>query len=192
VNYFWLLRAPVGKFLPLTTGSRVSKLIRHLEKGHQKVKLGDQDWRRIYTWIEANVPYYGTYDHTRPGTPGSRDAWVGPWYGKFARVWKSRCAACHGGQPQHTWINLTRPKFSRALNAPLAKSAGGLQLCKPKGKRQPTHFAGKTDPDYAAMLSAIEEGKTALYQRPRMDMPGGKPLPYPQDFGGLYSGFAGP
>jgi len=182
----------VGKFTPLTTGSRVSKLVAHLDKGHNDVKLSDQEWRRISTWIEANVPYYGTYDHTRPGTPGSRDAWTGAWYGRFSRVWRARCAACHGGQPQDTWINLTRPHLSRVLHAPLTRAAGGLQLCRPKGNRRPARFADRSDADHAAMLAAIAEGGKALSRRPRMDMPGGRPLPYPQDFGGLFTGFAGP
>jgi len=192
VNYFWLLHAPVDVFRPMTTGSRVSKLIERLERGHNNVKLDGEERRRLYTWIEANVPYYGTYDHTRPGTPGSRDGWAAPWYRKFAAVWNARCSACHGKEPAHQWLNLSRPASSRALNAPLAKPAGGLELCKPKGGRPPARFADKADANYAAMLAAIEEGKTALAQRPRMDMAGAKPLPYPQDFGGLFSGFAGP
>ncbi len=191
VNYFWLLNAPVDVFRPLATGSRVSKLVQHLEKGHNDVKLDAEEGRRLYTWIEANVPYYGTYDHTRPGTPGSRDAWAAPWYGKFAAVWSARCSACHGKEPAHQWLNLTRPAFSRALNAPLAKAAAGLELCKPKGGKPPASFADKADPAYAALLAAIEEGRAALERRPRMDMPGAKPLPYPQDFGGLFTGFAG-
>ena len=192
VNYFWLLHAPVDVFRPMTTGSHASRLIGHLEKGHNDVTLDGEERRRLYTWIEANVPYYGTYDHTRPGTPGSRDAWAAPWYGKFAAVWRARCGGCHGKEPAHQWLNLTRPRFSRVLAAPLVKAAGGLELCRPKGGKPPARFADKADADYAAMLAAIEEGRRALDARPRMDMPGAKPLPYPQDFGGLFTGFAGP
>jgi hypothetical protein len=31
-----------------------------------------EEAEKLSTWIEANVPYYATYEHTRPGTPGSR------------------------------------------------------------------------------------------------------------------------
>ena len=41
------------------------------------------------TWIEANIPYYGTYEHTRPGTSGSRDAWHGAWSVQLAEAFQS-------------------------------------------------------------------------------------------------------
>ena len=40
--------------------------------------MDDNGLRRLYTWIDANCPYYGTYANTRPGTPGSRDLRPGP------------------------------------------------------------------------------------------------------------------
>jgi hypothetical protein len=42
------------------------------------VNVDDAGRRAIYAWIDTNVPYYGTYDNTRPGTAGSRDIWTGP------------------------------------------------------------------------------------------------------------------
>jgi len=42
------------------------------------------------------------------------------------------------------------------------------------------------------MLMAIERGKNRLYEKPRMDMPGGKALPYPTNYVGPYTGFSGP
>jgi hypothetical protein len=32
-----------------------------LMKGHEKVKLSREEMVRLVTWIDANVPYYGTY-----------------------------------------------------------------------------------------------------------------------------------
>ncbi|MGB2820834.1 MAG: hypothetical protein WBF17_07630, partial [Phycisphaerae bacterium] len=192
VDCHWLLHAPTGVFLPLKTGARVSKLTKQIEARRGKTSVDDESRRRVYTWIEANVPYYATYEHTRPGTPGSRDAWAGPWFKGFQKTYQARCAACHGKSPKATWINLTRPELSRVLNAPLAKAAGGLELCKAKGKGPPARFAEKTDADYLAMLEAIRQGADELRKRPRVDMPDAKPLPYPQDFGKLFSGFAGP
>lgn len=192
VHFAWLKGASAKNWKPLSTGSRVSKLIAQMEKEPCNVEMDDESRRRIYTWIEANVPYYGTYEHTRPGRSGSRDAFENEsWANDFNQAFRSSCAACHGGH-RVTWINLTRPEWSRALMAPLARSAGGLELCKPKNKKQPPNFQNKNDPAYQAMLKALEQGRSALYAKPRMDMPGGQPEPYPTDFGKLFDSFSGP
>jgi len=144
--------------------------------------------------------YYGTYDHTRPGRPGSRDAVAGTkWFERFDQVYRRRCASCHGKDfytqnngRHHTWINLTHPNWSRVLTAPLAKTAGGLQLCKPKDNKEPQLFPDKTDPDFKTILAAIDQGKKDLYANPRTDMPNAKPLPYPKNYAGPFKGFAGP
>jgi hypothetical protein len=150
IHYNWLLNdALVRAFLPLESGARVSKLTEFIESGHGDVKVDDQGRRRIYNWIESNVPYYGTYEHTRPGLAGSRDACGEKWFEDFQNVYSKRCASCHGKDffvdksgEHHTWINLTHPEWSRVLNAPLAKSAGGLELCRPKDGKITNLFAG--------------------------------------------------
>ena len=49
------------------------------------------------------------------------------------------------------------------------------------------HFpGGKTDPNYVAMLAAIEAGRKALLAKPRVDMPGAKPIAQQRDFGKTY------
>jgi mono/diheme cytochrome c family protein len=201
VNYYWLLnQALVRSFRPLESGSRVSKLVDMIEAGHGDVDMDDDSRRRIYAWIEGNVPYYGTYEHTRPGKAGSRDAVVATkWFERFEQVYRRRCAHCHGKDfykrnngLHHTWINLTHPQWSRVLAAPLVKSAGGLEWCQAKDGNEPNMFADKTDADFKSMLAAIDQGKEQLYARPRVDMPGAKPLPYPKDYAGPFTGFAGP
>jgi len=240
VNYYWLLNeALVRSFRPLESGSRVSRLIKMIDDGHGDVRMGDEDRRRIYTWIEANAPYYGTYEHTRPGRAGSRDACMGG-HEMVCRIRGSVSAKVFGVSRQgflyekqrqapyvdkpdapamepradraarqvgrrtrldfytknngrhHTWINLTHPRWSRALTGPLAKSGGGLGLCKAKDGKEPISFSDKADTDYQAMLTAIAQGAEELYARPRMDMPGAKPLPYPKNHAGPFTGFAGP
>ena len=201
VNYYWLLNeALVRNFRPLESGSRVSKLAEMIEAGHGDVRMDDESRRRIYTWIEANVPYYGTYEHTRPGLAGSRDAVVGTeWFNPFEQVYRRRCASCHGSDfytpnsgRHHTWINLTHPQWSRVLTAPLAKTAGGIELCRPKDGNEPEMFADTGDPDFQTMLAAIEQGREDLYAKPSVDMPNAKPLPYPKNYAGPFNTFAGP
>ena len=192
----WFLTPPkeqTGIFPVMGTGSMVSKVVARIEKRHSKVDVDDLSRRKLHAWIDANVPYYATYEHTRPGTAGSRDAWAEPWFKQLNGVYSRQCASCHGRLDDHrnsrgTWVNLTRPEFSRLLSAPLAKPAGGLALCKPKAGRPPARFADTADPTYQAMLAAIRRGNRALLAKPRMDMPGGKPIPYERNFGRLYRG----
>ncbi len=183
VHYHWLKQAPVKNWKPLSTGSRVSKLVKRIEAKHSKVVVDDESRRRITAWIDANIPYYGTYDHTRPGTAGSRDLWTGPWIGQLRSALKAAGLKTGFG---HTDVNLTRPEFSRLLTRRLAKSAGGA------ADDKAAVFTSTSDPKYAAILRAIRAGKKALDADPRVDMPGARPKPYPVDFGKLFTGFSGP
>ena len=178
VHFIWVNQGGTENLRPKTTGSYVSRLTAYLENGHGDVKVDDNGRRRIYTWIDANCPYYGTYDNTRPGTPGSRDAWAGTEVPGALRQLKLR--ASDGD------ANLTHSAHSRLLRANLARSAGGLAE---DGKAR---FKSTSDPAYRQLLGAIEGARTALYAKPRVDMPGAEPVPYPTDYGGLYTGFAGP
>jgi len=194
VHYIYINRGLTDNFKPLETGSHRSKLVAHLEAGHGKVTLSDADKRRLYTWIDANCPYYGTYDNTRPGTAGSRDLWQDAWQGRRWRQDVDKALALPGPDGKrarrprigHQAINLTRPEFSSVLTLHLARSAGG------QADDTKALFKDKTDPRYVAALKAIQAGKAALDAKPRVDMPGAKPVPCPTDFGGLYTGFAGP
>jgi len=186
---------PTGNFPPLQSGSYVSKLTRMIEEGHSKVKMDAESRRRIYTWIDANVPYYGTWDMTRPHTFGGRDTWLGlrnrplPWFAEFRKAYAASTRRGKGADlikrgrrerianVRHTDINLTHPEWSRVLQRNLAKSAGGLA----DDKR--ALFKSKDDPRYQAVLKAIEKGKAALLAKPRVDMPGAVPLPQERDFG---------
>jgi hypothetical protein len=42
-------------------GARNSKLVTMLDKGHHEVKLSDEDWDRLNTWIDTNSLFYGTF-----------------------------------------------------------------------------------------------------------------------------------
>ncbi len=178
VHFIWVNQGPTANLRPLTTGSYVSRLTEYLEDGHGEVHVDDNGRRRIYAWIDANCPYYGTYDNTRPGTPGSRDAWAGtPIHGTLREL---NLRASDGD------VNLTHPRYSRVLQTNLAKSAGGL--CDDEKAR----FPSTDDAAYRQMLTAIEGARDILLAKPRVDMPGAEPVPYPTDYGGLYTGFAGP
>ncbi|MBM3891027.1 MAG: LamG domain-containing protein, partial [Verrucomicrobia bacterium] len=46
---------------PYTYGSHQSKLVDVLRKGHHDVKLSREEFIKLVTWVDANVPFYGSY-----------------------------------------------------------------------------------------------------------------------------------
>jgi len=116
------------------------------------------------TWIDCNAPYYGTYIYTRPGTTGGRDIFAAR-RRELDSIHKRRCASCHRS-PATTVLRMRMPpEATRALRAPLAKSAGGDQTC-----GRPA-FASTGDPDYERLLTIYRE----IAANPRVDMLKGRP-----------------
>ena len=54
-------RAHIRAVPPLTHGSLVSKLTEQIRQDPCKANLTREEFIKIATWIDANVPYYGTY-----------------------------------------------------------------------------------------------------------------------------------
>ncbi len=83
-----------------TRGAYVSRIRERIETDACCPKLPLEDRRRIYAWIDANVPYYGTYVHTDTRTYGARDRWYATdkngWFRKdYVPVFDRRCLGCH-------------------------------------------------------------------------------------------------
>ncbi len=122
-----------------------------------------------------------------------------------SKVIDSRCTSCHSGkgpppiprtlsdergfsfwQPRiphksnvtsrHLIFNLSRPEKSLLLLAPLARDAGGYQLCR-KADGDPPVFSATVDPDYQTLLAMVAAGKNDLETITRFDMPNFKPHP---------------
>ena len=180
VHFFWLLRTPTAVNAPLLTGSCASRLTDIIESKHSGQALPLEERQRIYLWMDANVPYYGTYAHGHPNSSGRRDRWsdaatgqLAPWFAQdFSRVFDRRCASCHGKLEgtldwtgRYAWINLSTPSNSPALTAHLAKAASGRGVGK-------FSFASTADADWQTMLKAIEAGKQTMLATPEADMPG--------------------
>ncbi len=49
--------------------ANTSKLIQMLKKGHHKAALSREDWDRLITWIDLNVPYFGEWEKANPTPP---------------------------------------------------------------------------------------------------------------------------
>lgn len=52
---------------PLEFHADTSELIQILKKGHHGVKLTEEQWDRLVTWIDINVPYWGTWTERTDG-----------------------------------------------------------------------------------------------------------------------------
>jgi len=183
VQSLHLLYGIMVPFQPLASGSFVSRLPDYFHESHceEPVPIGDR--RRIHEWIDAMIPYYPTTDFAHREALSNRDKWAHPdrqdlldWFTRgFAPVYDRRCAACHGktnelglaAERQWAWIDLTKPEWSPALTAHLAKSANGRGI-----PTQGFQFASTADPDYQALLQAITEGRRKAYETPEADMPG--------------------
>ncbi len=46
---------------PMEYHTSTSELVVMLKKGHYNVKLDEEAWRRLYCWIDLNVPYFGSW-----------------------------------------------------------------------------------------------------------------------------------
>src|SRR5690606_2175690 len=76
---------------------------------------------------------------------------------------------------RHIVFNLTRPEKSLLVLAPLAKSAGGLALCRGEDGEVASVFLDTADPDYQKLIEMIAAGKRNLEEIGRFDMPGFRP-----------------
>jgi len=139
--------------------------------GMKRVELSDTEKRRIFAWIDLNVPYYGTSDSNHRDRRGCRRMWPDDFDAVFASVTERRCASCHqpGGAaadtPMRKWyLRVTEPEKNTFLRAPLAKAAGGLGNC---GSNV---FQTKDDPDYQALLNTFQPIHELLAKTPRYDM----------------------
>ncbi|MCL4202096.1 MAG: hypothetical protein KJ000_06360 [Pirellulaceae bacterium] len=164
---------------PKSWGSPQSRLAELILNGHPdrdgqpQVRLNDTERRRIFAWIDLNVPYYGSSETAHPTAPGCRQMMPADLDQVLAEVAQRRCVACHaeGKFPRHVWTRVTNPQHNSFLLAPLAKAAGGTEHC------GTAVFADTNDTDYRAILATFEPIERLLEKTPRMDMPGAQPSP---------------
>ncbi|MBN2316368.1 MAG: hypothetical protein JXM79_20745 [Sedimentisphaerales bacterium] len=139
---------------PYSWGSHASKLVEVLRNGHYDVKLNEEEFNRIITWIDLNATYYPRYDCAYPANLTGR---------------------CPLDDKQLKRLTeLTGVPFTKL--AVHNKNAGPqVSFDRPSLSPCLAKFTDKSNPDYIEGLDIIEEGKRMLAQRPRADMPGFEP-----------------
>jgi len=188
---------------PKRWGSYNSPLVDLIRSGHpdeQGVKRFDMDddsRRKVYAWIDLNVPYYASSETSHPEALGCRRIYPPTLDTVLNEIASRRCVECHdkgnvyrrdwtnrtqnqfqypqeheeGTVPRRPWVRISEPELNPFLLAPLAKSAGGTEQC---GRAV---FADRDDPDYRKIWETFVPLLESLQQTPRIDMPGGKPAP---------------
>ena len=163
----------VLEIAPRRWGSPASKLADIIRTGHPdkdgkpRVNVPDEGRRRVYLWLDLNIPYYGTSSSNHKAHLGSRRMMPPALDPTLKDVASRRCNGCHkGGIPRKFYTRVMNPGRNSFLLAPLSKGAGGTERC---GKPV---FASKDDPDYRKILATFEPIHKLLKERPRADMEG--------------------
>jgi hypothetical protein len=161
----------VLEIAPRRWGSPASKLAEIIRTGHPdengkpRVNVPDADRRRVYLWLDLNIPYYGTSSSNHKARLGSRRMMPLELEATLSEVASRRCASCHQeGIPRKFYTRVENPQNNSFLLAPLSVAAGGTQKC------GPAIFASKDDPDYQRILETFAPIHALLKARPRADM----------------------
>ena len=138
-------------------GSHPSKFTQTILKGHQDVKLSEEDRNRLITWVDINAPYYPFYESAYPDSPGGRSPLTGAELQMLSK--ETGVQILKGANTrQRSQVSFDRPEKSRILD--------------------------KLDHDskeYASALALIREGTKRLQERSRADMPGFVPCTKDQE-----------
>lgn len=127
-------------------GNRQSRLVQVLEKGHHRVKLSEDDWGKIRTWLDLNGVYYPTYDSSCPNGVFGRGPLTPAEYGKLLELSGGKLTrGCGSGGK--VWISLSRPQVSPILD-----------VVPPENR--------------PAIIELLETGRKRLESCPRADMKG--------------------
>jgi hypothetical protein len=158
---------------PRRWGSPASKLAEILRNGHPdqegqpRVNVPDADRRRVFHWLDLNVPYYGTSSSNHKRQLGGRRMYPDALDSTLAEVASRRCVGCHAdGIPRKFYTRMLQPENNSFCLSPLSKEAGG------SGKCGAEVFTSKDDPDYQKLLETFRPIQELLKQRPRADMEG--------------------
>ena len=140
---------------PKGFGSIVSRIRDFIETDHSGQILPLEDRKRIYTWIDSGVPYYGTYfvKNIRMGRQRFSDADRSSWYStEYTPVFQRRCSDCHKRTISVQGYNFFRTEGTVSSkiwdnNYSARVVIGGL-------RGEPMHRINLTHPEWSLTLTA--------------------------------------
>jgi len=135
------------------------------------VRLSQDDWLRLVTWVDGNAPYHSNFLNMRPekahyDLPADKQL-----LGAIGAVHARRCTPCHTAESvtRADWIDLGQPEQSRFLAAPLANALGSRKCPRPT-------YAAASDADYRAVLKLVDDAVKRAWSAPRRDLQALLPL----------------
>jgi hypothetical protein len=148
---------------PKANGSLASGLLQRLDAdlcGHGQTIPRD-DRQRVYTWIDANVPYYHTYLYTDGGVNGARDRWYDDladgWFKKeFEPVFMNRCYDCHKRTVDisDAWLGNRTATVTSKVWSDITIMDQSLQIENSTPVFGPDYRINLTHPEWSQMLTA--------------------------------------
>ena len=175
-EWIWTINGAGNNVLEITPGrwgSPASKLAEIIRSGHPdedgkaRVDVADADRRRVYLWLDLNVPYYGTSSSNHKTRLGSRRMFPEALEPMLKEIASRRCAECHAeGIPREFYTRVLQPEKNNFMLAPLGKEAGGTEQC---GRAV---FASKDDADYRKLVDVFRPIRELVERSPRADMEG--------------------
>jgi hypothetical protein len=136
---------PPAVLPPYAWGSHRSRLVEVLAGEHHDVKVSQEDFERVVTWIDLNAPYYGSYTSIYPENAFGRSPLDDVLLERLCDLVDREVDELkHDPELQ---LSFTRPRLSPILG----------------------QFDGPTDPRYGEALAIIEAGKNQLARQPRED-----------------------
>ena len=160
------------------TASGNSKLINTLMAGHKKVQLSELEMEILKRWIDAGTTFAGSYAALGSVSRDNKIDKIAKQAPKAAAVLDRRCISCHDNRGGY-WIegelrkagwrfNVSDPSRSLLLLAPLAKQAGGLEICQAGMDGGPSTpiFSSRKDGDFLALRGLVDQ-VVAEFGQPR-------------------------
>ncbi len=115
---------PEGNYLGLDAcefSADTSELVQLLKKGHHGVSLNREDWDRLLTWIDMNVPYRGNW-------PGERNE---KYLNRRYELHKQYTTI------QRDYVTMTDAQYQRKASPPAPANASGKTAKTGKANEQP-------------------------------------------------------
>ncbi len=148
-------------------GSHLSPLIQVLKKGHNDVKLSEEEMNRLITWVDINAPYYPRYECAYPSNPGGRSPLTSAEINTLSG-WTGVKVSGGYGACQRSQISFTRPEKSRMLEKMDTSSENykkAVELIREGGKR----LAEKPDADSLGFKPCDQDVERELRYQERLN-----------------------